>query len=164
MDQTTEQAFQQGADFLKMWSQLMTNMGSAGFSFSPGDTPPDAFKQLRASLLESMGKSFETYMRSPEFLDGMKQQMDGAVAFRKQMNQWMTDARHETQQPAREDIEQIDRRLRDVERDLEKRMDAVEDKLNTIVGLLTKQNDANGSTAKKASKKKTAKKTARRSA
>ncbi|HAA73555.1 TPA: hypothetical protein DCE37_00325 [Candidatus Latescibacteria bacterium] len=87
MDPTTEKAFEQGADFLKMWSRLMSNKGASGFSFAPGDAPPNAFKQIRSALRESMGKSFETYMWYPEFFDGMKKQMAAAIAFRKQMNE-----------------------------------------------------------------------------
>ncbi|HAA73556.1 TPA: hypothetical protein DCE37_00330 [Candidatus Latescibacteria bacterium] len=49
----------------------------------------------------------------------------------------MYAAHHETESPARQDVEGMDRRLRDLERRVDDRMASVESKLNAIDDLLS---------------------------
>jgi hypothetical protein len=57
-------------------------------------------------------------MRSPQFLEGMRQWMESAVAFRKMTNDFLAKARNEVQAPSRDDIDTILLSVRHMEKRL----------------------------------------------
>ena len=46
-------------------------------------------------------------MRSPEFLQGMKQMLEQGIAFRKMTTEMMTKAHHDLQSASREDVDEV---------------------------------------------------------
>jgi hypothetical protein len=71
-------------------------------------------------------------MRSPQFLDGMKQWMETAVAFRKLSNEFMGRVRNEMQAPARSDIDTILLAVRHMERRLLDRVDQLAEEVRVL--------------------------------
>ena len=63
-------------------------------------------------------------MRSPQFLESMKQWMDTAINFRKMTNDFMAKVRNEIQAPSRDDIDTVMLTVRHMEKRL---LDRVED-------------------------------------
>lgn len=146
--------------FLKMWTDFAGKMGTAGMSFSPQSTPPDAAKQMRAAFLQAWTDYCEEYMRSPEFLESWKKVMDSSIQLRRQMNQSLGQMQHEMGGTSRQDVDQLmiamthlERRLVDtLERSCEQvgelgdRIDALEKKVARL--------ESAGSSEKKSKKKK----------
>ena len=79
-------------------------------------------------------------MRSEAFLSMMKDSMDGALAFRKQMNDFLNKALNEGQMPTRTDMETIKFAVRRME---DRVLDRVED-LSRRVAALEGKVESNG--------------------
>jgi hypothetical protein len=137
MSEPTENAFQQAASFQKIWMETFTKMAQAGFSFSPDSTPPEFMRQMRSGIFHALSRSWEEYMRSPQFMESVKTMMDNAITFRKMSTDFLTEAHHSVQGTARVDIDSLMLALRHMEtrvldrvEELSTRMDQLDQKLN----------------------------------
>jgi hypothetical protein len=106
----------QAAAFQKIWIESISKTLQALFTFGPESPPPELVREIRAGIFQALAKSWEEYMRSPQFLDGMKQWMDNAVTFRKMYNDFMANVRDEMQATSRSDIDTIMLTVRHMER------------------------------------------------
>jgi hypothetical protein len=156
----TDKAFEQAAAFQKIWMDTFTKMAQAGLSFSPENAPPEFLRQMRSGIFGALAKSWEEFMRSPQFLESMKTMMDNAIAFRKMSNDFLTQAHHSLQGTAQADVDNVMLALRHLEtrilhcvEDLSGRMDRLE---KTITG--TPRNGAVGSAKATAAQKRKASK------
>lgn len=165
--------FSQGQNqFAKMWTDFAGKMATAGVSFAPESTPPDAAKQMRGAFFKALSDYCEEYMRSPEFLDSWKQAMDGAIQFRRQMNESLGKMHHELGGTSRQDVDRTMIAISHLERRLVDTMERAAERVDEVAGRVDAlEKKMNGSSpgrsgpakrkapAKKASaKKKTAKK------
>lgn len=132
MDNGTDRMAEQTAVFTRMWADFASKMASAGFGFKPDAPPPEAARQMRDMALQAMSSYAEEFMRSPQFLEAMKQSMDSAIAFRKQMNDFLTRANHEMQLTAREDVDTMMQAMRHVETRLLDRMEQLADRIDAL--------------------------------
>src|SRR5262245_55470075 len=106
MNNPTDNAFAQAAEFQKIWMETFTRMAQAGFPWSPeSTTPPEYMRQMRGGIFSALAKSWEGFLRSPQFMESMKVMMDNAVTFRKMSNDFLTQAHHGWQGTARADID-----------------------------------------------------------
>jgi hypothetical protein len=110
-------------DFLKGWAESFSRILQSACNFTPDNLPPEVLRQMRAGILEALAKSWEEFLRSPQFLEGMKQMMDNAVAFRQMSGDFFTRIRRETQGINREDLDDILLAVREMETRLTRRMD-----------------------------------------
>ena len=118
----------------RTWSELVAKMaanGAAGASSS--DSAPQAARHVRNAMFGAMASAADEFMRSPQYLDLMKQSMDASITFRKQLNDWLAEAHHSTQGVARQDVDSVlvtlrrsERRILDRLEDLGKRIEALE--------------------------------------
>jgi hypothetical protein len=132
-----EKTAAQAAAFQKIWMDSMSKIMQTAFTLGPNTPPPDVLRQMRSGLLQALAQSWEEFMRSPEFLAGMKQWMNNAIAFRKMTNDFMANVRNEMQAPSRDDIGSIMLTVRHMEKRLLDRMDALDAqvrKLDTQAG------------------------------
>src|SRR4029079_6146309 len=90
-----------------MWMDFATKMSTAGVAFSPDSDPPEAGKQVRGAIFGAMSQYADQFMRSPQFLGMMKQSLDASIAFRKQINDFLTQLHHSTQSVAQQDIDSL---------------------------------------------------------
>jgi len=95
------------ANFAKLWSDSCSRLMQAAMAYSPETASPELLRQIRGGLFQALSQSWQEYMRSPQFLQGMKQLMDQAVAFRKFSAELMTKTRHATEGVAQEDLEDL---------------------------------------------------------
>jgi hypothetical protein len=102
-------------DLFKAWSDLATKMMAAGGAIPPAAPPPDMGRQLRASYLRAWSEFFEQWMRSPEFLDWMRQSLAGGVEVRKQLNEFFSRLQSTFQAVSRQDFDQLLERVRRME-------------------------------------------------
>ena len=107
MSENAEQFAEQATAFQKIWTESMSKLMQTAFTFSPNSPPPEVMKQIRSGLFDALAKSWEEFMRSPQFLDSMKQWMENAVSFRKMNNDFIAKVRNEMQAPSREDMDSV---------------------------------------------------------
>ena len=116
-----------GDPFSKFWMDCMAKMTGTGFGSPAASSSSDeTVKQIRRAFLDAWAQHCEEFMRSPSFLEGMKRAMDNALAFREQLNEFLTRALHEGQIPARSDTDSILVVLRSLEDRVLDRLDRLE--------------------------------------
>lgn len=111
-------------------------------------------RQMRSGIFQALSKSWEEYMRSPQFRDSMKAMMDNAITFRKMGNEMLTQAHHGLQGTARGDIDDLmqaihhlETRILDCVETVSTRLDKLEAKLNaTTAGNGTAKHTSSGAT------------------
>src|SRR5437588_4353647 len=79
----------------------------AAYTVSPNSAPPEVLKQMRSGIFQALAASWDEFLRSPQFLEGMKQWMESAINFRKLSNDFLSRARNEIQAPSRNDIDTV---------------------------------------------------------
>jgi len=133
MSENTEQLSEQMSKFQKIWMETFTGMAQNAFTFSPDSAPPEMLRQMRSGIFQALAKSWDEYLRSPQFMEATKQWMDSAIFYRKMTNDLLTKARHETEDVAREDIDSVllavrhmEKRILDRLEDLTARVDALD--------------------------------------
>jgi hypothetical protein len=98
---SAEHAEEQWAAFQKIWTDTAAKMMQLGFTLSAEPAPPEMLKQIRTAIFQALTQSWDEFLRSPQFLSGMKQWMDNAIGYREMTNAFFTKIRHQTQTPAR---------------------------------------------------------------
>lgn len=127
--------------FAKMWTDFASRMVSAGLAFNPEAAPPEAARAIRGATFQALSRYAEEFMRSPQFLEAMKQSMDAALVFRNMMNDFLGRAQFELQGISRGDIDALTTRLKHMEmrimermENLSGRLEAIEDRLAAASG------------------------------
>ena len=123
MNDDFEKAADQIAAFQKIWTESITKMMQTAFTMAPNSAPPEVLRQIRSGLFQALAQSWEEFMRSPQFLEGMRQWMEASINFRKMTNDFMARVRNELQAPSREDIDTIMLSVRHMEQRLLDRVD-----------------------------------------
>ncbi len=124
--------FENPEAFTRMWTEFASKMASAGVSFGPESPPPEAARQVRDAMFNALSGYCEEYMRSPQFLATMKQSMDNAIAFRKQMNTYLNRMHHEFQGVSQEDMDGLMNMMSDVQKTVLRRLDGLASRLDTL--------------------------------
>jgi hypothetical protein len=136
MNDTTEKTAEQAAAFQKIWAESMSRLMQSAFTFTPGSPPPEVVQQIRSGIFQALAESWQEFMRSPQFLEGMKQWMENAVTFRKTTNDFLAKVRNEMQAPSREDIDTVMLSLRHLETRLLDRLENLAGQLSQLNGKL----------------------------
>ncbi len=131
MNSNFEYSMENAAAFQKMWMESVSKLVQASFNFPP-NTTPDAWRQVRSSMFRALGESWEQFMRSEPFLEGMKQWMDTAVCVRKMSSDFLAKARNEMQAPSRDDIDTVMLTVRHLENRLLDRLDNMAAQIATL--------------------------------
>lgn len=140
MEEAFEKNAEQAAAFQKMWLESMSKVMQAAFTFSPNSPPPELMRQIRSGIFAALADSWDKFMRSPEFLETMRQWMEQAIAFRKTSSDFMARVRNELQSPSRDDIDTVMLTVRHMEKRLLDRMETLAAQINEI----TQQRGAGG--------------------
>jgi hypothetical protein len=134
MTEPFEKAGQEAAAFQKMCLETFTKTLQAVFKFTPDSAPPEILRQIRAGIFQTLAESWDEYMRSPQFLDGMRQWMDNAITFRKVSNEFLGRVRNDLQAPSRSDIDTVMLAVRHMEKRLLDRLDEMSVQLAELNG------------------------------
>jgi hypothetical protein len=121
-----------------IWLDSLARMSTAAMAGQPEAGPVEAGQQARETVFSSMTQYTNAYLRSPQFLQMMKQSLDASIAFRKQMNDWFTSLHHSTQSVARQDVDSIQLAVRQAERRTLDRLEDVAERLDQITLRLEK--------------------------
>lgn len=132
----THPAAEQWAAFQKIWGETFSKLMQLGFTFSPESAPPEFMRQMRSGIFQALAQSWEHFLRSPQFMEGMKQHMDNAIAFRKMSSEFFTKMRHETQSTSKDDIDAIMLTVRHMETRVLDRVERLTARIDHISQLL----------------------------
>ena len=143
MDTNFEKTAEEAAAFQKIFLETLSKMMQAAFTFTPNSPPPELLQQIRSGIFRALAESWEEFMRSPQFLEGMKQWMENAVAFRKMTNDFMGRARHELQAPSRSDVDTVMLTVRHLERRILDRLDELSAQIGARNGQSTPKHKGN---------------------
>jgi len=133
MNDEFAKAAEQAAAFQKIWMDSFSHF-MRGLTANAATTSPDALRQTRSSIFQSLASSWDEYLRSPQFLEGMRQWMDSTITFRKLTNEWMARARNEFQAPSREDVDTIMLNVRHMEQRLLDRIEQLSKRIESLNG------------------------------
>lgn len=113
----------EAAAFQRIWVETMSRIAQAAFTISPESTPPEMVRQVRTGIFQALAASWDEFMRSPQFLEGMRQWTENALVFRNLSNDFLARVRTELQAPSREDIDSVMLTVRHMEKRLLDRVD-----------------------------------------
>jgi len=150
MNNGFEKAAEQAAAFQKLWMESASKMVQAALSATP-KADPDALRQVRTDMFQALAQSWEEFLRSPQFLESMKQWTENAVSFRKMSSDALAKMRNEIQAPSRDDIDTVMLAVRHLETRLLDRLDG----LSAQLAALNSQSMKARPTGKRASRRAT---------
>ena len=133
-----------------MYLENVSKALQSAFKFTPDLASPEVLHQIRSSVLQALAESWEQFMRSPQFLEGMRQWTDNAIAFRSMTNEFLGRVRNEAQAPSRSDIDTVMLAVRHMEKRLLDRLDEVSAQLTASNG---SQRGATAGKARRVSKR-----------
>lgn len=136
MESNSEQSAESGAAFQRIWTETATKLFQASLASTPYPPPPEVLRQIRSGIFQALAQSWEEFMRSPQFLENMRQWMDNAISFRKMTTEFMGRVRNEVQAPSREDLETVRLQVRHMEKRLLDRLDELATQLGAVQGQL----------------------------
>src|SRR5436305_1977047 len=134
MNDSADNLTEQIATHQRIWMDTFSRMMQTAFSTTPDAAPPEMLRQMRSGIFQALAQSWNEYLRSPQFAEGMKQWMDTAIFYRKATNDILTKARHEAQAVAREDIDGVLLAVRHLEKRLLDRMEELETRIEGSKG------------------------------
>ncbi len=91
--------------FQRIWMETITKLVQSAVTLPRDSAPPEVLRQMRGGVFQGLAKSWDEFLRSPQFLESMKQWNDAVIYMRRISNEMMTRGRHEMQATAREDID-----------------------------------------------------------
>jgi hypothetical protein len=134
MSDNNEQTAEGAAAFQRIWTESMSKLMQTAFASGGSSPPPEMLRQIRGAIFEALAQSWDEFMRSPQFLDSMKQWMDNAVTFRKMTNDFMGRVRNEMQVPSRDDIDSVMLSVRHMETRILARLDGLSAEVSALSG------------------------------
>lgn len=130
-----EKAADQISAFQKIWTDTFAKLMQSAILPGQPFPPPEMARHMRGAVFDALTQSWDEFMRSPQFLQTMKQWMDQAIKFRKMSNDFMSKVRTELQAPTRDDVEAVAFAVRGIE----KRMEALSNELSEIKSAVSGQ-------------------------
>ena len=94
----------------------------------------------------------EQFMRTPDFLNMMKQSLSASLEARKQLNDFLARTQHELQGASRQDADQIMASIQRMEERLADGMEDMTSRLQRLEGRLEKLESSNGASGSKKNK------------
>lgn len=132
MNDAFQRSVDEAAAFQKIWTESFSKILQASFTMGPNSPPPEVMRHIRSGIFQALSQSWEEFMRSPQFLEGMRQWMENAVNFRKLTNDFLARARNEIQAPSRTDVDTIILSVHHMEKRL---LDRIEQLSNQVAAL-----------------------------
>ena len=119
--------------FTQFWGDFMRSVAPPG-SQPPQQMVADFGKQMRSAFFEQWAKYCDEFFRSEQFLGSMKQSMDNAMVFKKQVDQFLTESARGLQIPAKADADQILVAIKSIEERLLGRLAELGDRVERLEG------------------------------
>lgn len=124
--------FEQAQQLSNLWIDLVTRMATAGLAGQPFAPPADAARAARSSVFGTLTHSTDEFLRSEQFLQMTRQSLDASIAFRKQLNEFLTKAHHDAGGVAQQDVDDLLTFLRRIEKQTTTHLEAIASRIDAI--------------------------------
>lgn len=118
--------------FADVWSEYIQQANDATREMLDGYDDGAELKSWQRRWMNAIGESMEAYMRTPAFLETMKQNTDMAVKFKRQIDDWTSEAARNANLPTASDISGLFERLHSVEEVILKRLERIDERLTAL--------------------------------
>ena len=132
MSDNMEKYFDQVAAFQKLWMDSLANMTSVWSQFSPGSPPSDEMRKMRGGMMRVLAETWDTYLRTPQFMEMMKASLDGALDLKRLARDGMNRVHEQFENPSKNDIDDVLLAIRHVERRLLDRLEGLDDRVANL--------------------------------
>ncbi len=137
------------ADMMRLWFDMASQATDACQAMA-GSLSPDAFRSNRANLFKVWGDYWEQFLRSSPFLDAQKQFLTGGTESRNRMREYLGWLHHEMQLASSQDIDQVIKALRRLGEDIGEQFEQVDRRLKNLNAQLDSLGDRLEAMEKKA--------------
>src|SRR5262245_13948739 len=118
--------------FIDLWSEYAKQADGAARQFLNGIDDSANVKTWQRRWFDAVSKSADAYMRSPVFLQAMKQNTDAAVKLKLQTDDLAAEIARNTNIPTASDISGLFERLHSVEEVILGRLSRIDERLELI--------------------------------
>lgn len=118
--------------FAEFWSSYFEQANEATRELLSGTDGNTDVKAWQRRWSDAVSKSMDAYMRSPVFLQAMKQNADMVIKAKRQADDWATEIARNANIPTAGDISGLFERLHSVEEVILGRLGRIEGQLKTI--------------------------------
>ena len=125
-------AFDQVADFQKLWLDSFANTASIWSQFSPSSPPSDELRKMRGGMLKVLAETWDEYMRTPQFMEMMKASLNGALDLKRMARDGINRVHEQFENPSKEDIDDLLLAVRHVERRLLDRLEGLDNRVANL--------------------------------
>jgi hypothetical protein len=122
-----------------VWSDYVKQANDTTRELFDGLDGGAELKSWQRRWMNAIGESMEAYMRTPAFLEGMKQNTDFAVKVKRQIDDWTSEAARNANLPTAGDISGLFERLHSVEEIILKRLERIDERLASLEAQLRAQ-------------------------
>ena len=134
MSDESDTTASQAAAFQKIWLESMSKLMHTALTLQPDTAPPEVLREIRSGIFQALAKSWDEYLRSPQFLAAMRQWMDEALSFRKMNNDLASYLRNQLTGGSREELDTVVLTVRHMERRMLDRLEDLSDQVRTLQG------------------------------
>lgn len=131
MDDNIKNSFEQAAALQKMWMDTISGMTEVWGQYSPDNPPPEELKKARQGILRVISKSWEEFMRTPQFMQMMRDSVNNAIAWQGYAKEGGNRFQDAMQAASKEDVDGLLLAIRHVEKrnldQLEALQESIED-------------------------------------
>ena len=118
--------------FVDFWSDYVNQANAATRELLDGIEDQADIKTLQRRWFDTVGKSVDAYLRSPIYLQAMKQNTDAAVKLKRQSDDLLAEIARNANIPTTSDISGLFERLHSVEEVILGRLGRIDERLQTI--------------------------------
>jgi len=118
--------------FVDFWTQYAKQANDATREFLDGIDDQANIKTFQRRWFDTVSKSMDAFMRSPAFLQTMKQNTDAAIKMKRQADDLAAEIARNANIPTATDISGLFERLHSVEETILSRLNRIDERLEAI--------------------------------
>lgn len=132
MEDTIKDSFDKAAAFQNMWMDSMAGMARVWSQYSPENPPPEELKRMRQGMLNVISRSWEEFMRTPQFMEMMKESLNNAMTWQGFAKDGANRIHDTFQTSSKSDVEGILLSLRHVEKRLLDELETTQEQVEAL--------------------------------
>lgn len=118
--------------FVDYWTSYMNQANDSARELFDGFDDGTRFKTWQRQWMDTISRSLDAYMRTPAFLEAMKQNTNAAVKIKQQADDWACEIARNANIPTTGDISGLFERLHSVEEAILRRLEKIDERLESL--------------------------------
>ncbi len=132
MDDNFKKSFERATALQNLWVDSMTGIARSWSEYSPTKPPPEEMKKARQRMLGAISKSWEDFMRTPEFMEMMRESMKGSSVWGAEAKSGAARMHEAMGTAAKQDIDGVLLAIRHVEKRILDRLETLQETLDEL--------------------------------